>query len=99
VEPGEDVRPGPALPVLRDQHVRSCKPTKLVLLRGVDHETHREHGACQMNRRQNPCANVPAKSDILFAMVGTATCRGEPAHKAFGVPSDKVLEVGLIYTI
>lgn len=32
-------------------------------------------------------------------MVATALCRGEPAHKAFGVPTDKVLEVGLIYTI
>lgn len=76
MEPGEDVRPGPALPVLRYQHVRSCKPTKLVLLRGVDHETHREHGACQMSRRQKPCAHVPAKSGCFVCNGRNCTVQG-----------------------
>jgi KUP system potassium uptake protein len=35
--------------------------------------------------------------DLPFQFFVTNT--GEPAHKAFGVPTDKVLEVGLIYTI
>ena len=99
VEPGEDVRPGPALPVLRDQHVRSRKQTKAVLLRGVDPRDSQRTWCLSNEPAAETLCSCACKEWMLCLQWSQSRCRGEPAHKAFGVPTDKVLEVGLIYTI
>jgi hypothetical protein len=50
-------------------------------------------------RKPGNCVHVVPKKGLHKRVLDYCILRGEPAHKAFGVPTDKVLEVGLIYTI
>lgn len=74
----------------------------LYLCHGVDHPV------CPLSlvlSAQHPTkgsfrTQCPLKRGLVPAALHSEPAyRGEPAHKAFGVPTDKVLEVGLIYTI